>query len=89
MKPRMRPYTKKGIGRVPCSRCGQPSVHQWNICADGNQFRGCCVECDIALNETVLAFMRIPDANAKLRAYRARATATSRQSKAARPRKPC
>lgn len=68
-RPRRRPYTASGISRVPCSRCGKPSVHQWNICADGNQFRGCCDECDIELNRMVLLFMRIPDAHRKLAAY--------------------
>lgn len=73
-KPRTKPYTARGISRVPCSRCGKPSVHQWNICADGNQFRGCCVACDVDLNRMVLRFMRIPDAAKKIAAYVRRAT---------------
>ena len=55
---------------IPCSRCGKPSNQEWNICADGNQPRGCCTECDILLNQLVLNFMNIPNAEAKLAAYK-------------------
>jgi len=51
-------------------RCGAPSVEQWQICADGNQYRGICLQCDIALNRLVLRFMRFKDWRAKLTAYR-------------------
>lgn len=57
---RTKPYTTAGIKRVPCFRCAEPSVHQWQICADKRQYRGLCARCDIALNETVLKFMRLP-----------------------------
>lgn len=69
-RPRLTPYTKAGISRIPCARCQAPSVHQWQVCADGNQYRGICEACDIALNALVLKFMRIPGREAKLRAYR-------------------
>lgn len=68
-RPRTKPYTARGISRVPCCRCGAPSVHQWQVCADGSQYRGGCNDCDIALNRLALTFMRIPDAKAKMRAY--------------------
>lgn len=67
---RRKPYTLKGIGRVPCIRCGRPSVHQWQICADGGQYRGSCDACDIALNGLVMEFMKIPDRKAKMRRYK-------------------
>lgn len=68
-RPRRQPYTKRGISRVPCIRCGAPSVHQWQICADGGQHRPCCNTCDVLLNMLVLKFMRIPGADAKIDAY--------------------
>lgn len=49
--------TKRGITRVPCAHCGRPSVHQWQVCADGNQYRGLCWPCDVELNQIVLGWM--------------------------------
>lgn len=54
---RRTPYTERGIVRVPCCRCGKPSCYQWTICADGNQWRGLCAECDVALNALVMRFV--------------------------------
>lgn len=58
---RTKPYTERGIRRVPCLRCGQPSRYQWNICSLAGR-HGVCIECDIELNRTTLAFMRVPNA---------------------------
>ena len=69
---RRTPYTKRGIRRVPCYRCGKPSRFQWQVCADGNQFRGLCEDCDVALNEMVLVWMNDPDVDEKMEAYRNR-----------------
>jgi hypothetical protein len=66
---RRKPYTDRGIRRVPCSRCGRPSLHQWQACADGGVFRGCCAECDVGLNKLVLEYMRLPNRQQKLRDY--------------------
>lgn len=66
---RSKPYTAIGIRRVPCCRCMNPSRFQWQICADGNQWRGVCLDCDIALNRTVLEFMGFPDWREKAEAY--------------------
>lgn len=71
-RPRRKPYTAIGISRVPCSRCGAPSTSQWQICADGNQYRGLCTDCDIKINRLVLLFMRIPDRDDKMMKYTAR-----------------
>ncbi len=57
---RTKPYTEKGISRVPCFACGKPSSQQWQICALNNEWKGLCEECDIELNEIVLQFMKIP-----------------------------
>ena len=58
---RKAPYTEIGIRRKKCFRCGHQAKFQWQICADGNQYRPICEECDIALNETVLKFMGFAD----------------------------
>lgn len=70
MTARRKPYTSLGIKRVPCFRCGDPGAHQWQICADGNQYRAVCTPCDIALNETVLRFMGFRDADVLMAKYR-------------------
>lgn len=72
---RRKPYSQIGIRRVPCARCGAPSRFQWQICSDGNQFRGLCVECDVALNETVTRFVWGDAREAELAAYAAKARA--------------
>lgn len=64
------PYTKKGIRRVPCFRCKEPSQFQWTICSDGNQYRGLCARCDVGLNNAVLIYLRDPNRNRKIKAYR-------------------
>lgn len=55
--PRLHPYTEIGIRRVQCFRCGEQAQFQWQICADQNQYRPICKECDIELNKLVLEFM--------------------------------
>jgi hypothetical protein len=67
--PRKEPYTGSGIKRVPCVRCGQKAVHQWNVCADGNHFRALCLPSDIDLNRVVLEWANDPHAKAKVEAY--------------------
>ena len=56
-------YSESGIKRLKCLRCGDKAQYQWSICADGNNYRPICLECDIALNRTVLKFMKHPHAN--------------------------
>lgn len=68
---RTKPYTEIGIKRLPCFRCGnKPSRSQWQICADGNQYRPICRQCDIELNALVLKFMGDDRANEKMKEYR-------------------
>lgn len=55
---RKKPYTQIGISRVACKRCGEPSLHQWQVCSDGNQYRGLCLRCDVELNKLVLKFFK-------------------------------
>lgn len=66
---RTKPYTEAGIRRVPCARCGAPSRYQWQVCADGRQYRGICETCDIALNRMVLRWFGFNDWREKMRAY--------------------
>ncbi len=51
---RKKPYKTKKLHKVPCIKCGAPSTQQWQICSDGNQYRGLCTEHDIELNELVM-----------------------------------
>lgn len=66
---RRKPYTQRGIERLPCFRCGAKAKHQWSICADGNKQRPICGPCDIDLNRIVLAWAGDPDAATKIAAY--------------------
>lgn len=66
---RKKPYTQIGITRVPCVRCGKPSAHQWQICADGNQWRGICLRCDVALNRLVMRFIWGRTREADIKSY--------------------
>lgn len=67
---RRRPYTRHGIQRLKCIRCGNQATRQWQICAEGNNYRPVCSECDWLLNDLVLGFMRHPDRVLLLLAYR-------------------
>lgn len=69
---RRTPCTARGIARVPCSRCGAPSVPQRQACANGRRDVGRCLACDIALNRMALMFMRLPNADALMVADEAR-----------------
>lgn len=69
---RRTPYTTRGISRVPCKRCGAPSLHQWQCCADDNVWRGLCSKCDVKLNTIVLRWFGFADWRAKLKRYRER-----------------
>jgi hypothetical protein len=63
------PYTKIGIKRLKCFRCGAPAFYQWQICSDGNVYRPICKKCDIELNKLVLQFMKFPDWEEKMKKY--------------------
>ena len=67
-----RPYTVRGIRRLPCARCGKPAHATWAACANGNRQVPLCAACDVRLNELALRFMRLPDAETLLVAYRAK-----------------
>ena len=58
---RKKPYTEIGIKRLKCIRCNQKASQQWQICADKNQYRPICIDCDIKLNEMVIKFVGLSD----------------------------
>lgn len=67
---RRKPYTAAGIQRLRCIRCDeQQAVHQWQICADGNNYRPVCADCDVMLNHLVLRFMNHPKPSALMERY--------------------
>ena len=59
---RRRPYTERGIKRVPCARCGRPALHQWDACAIDNRHVPVCERCDIAPNALVLRWLGVAKA---------------------------
>lgn len=69
MTGRRRPYTERGIRRVPCVKCGKPSKYQWHVCTDG-KWHGVCEKHDRELNRIglVWAFGR-ERANELMRGY--------------------
>jgi hypothetical protein len=71
-KSRRKPYTAIGIRRLKCFRCGARAEFQWQVCADGNQYRPLCRDCDVGLNALVLRWMRHPEAERLTAAYIAR-----------------
>lgn len=66
---RQKPYTTEGIKRLRCIRCGDPAIHQWQICSDGNNYRPICLGCDFALNQLVLQFFKHPKTAELMDAY--------------------
>jgi hypothetical protein len=60
---RRKPYTARGIRRLWCQTCrARKASHQWDICSLDHRFVPICTECDIALNATVLRFLKVPGA---------------------------
>jgi hypothetical protein len=52
---RRKPYSERGISRVPCVKCGKPSKYQWQVCVDGS-WRGVCEKHDRELNRIGLVW---------------------------------
>lgn len=69
---RRKAYTEIGIRRVPCARCGRPSMYSWQACANGSRHMGVCGECDIKLNELVLRWFRFRNWRQLMKRYRNR-----------------
>ena len=60
---RKKPYTEVGIARLKCVRCGAAGVHQWQVCANNNRYMVLCGQCDIALNQLVLRWAGLENAD--------------------------
>lgn len=71
-RPRHKPYTVRGIRRVPCARCGAKGYASWHICADENRQRVLCASCDIDLNTWVMRWVFGAAREADIEAYRDR-----------------
>lgn len=69
---RKKPYTEIGISRVPCVRCGAPSHHQWQLCANDNRWMGLCLAHDLELNRMVLEWCGIPNPFELMERYQAK-----------------
>ena len=66
---RKTPYTSEQIARAKC-QCGKRGAFQWNCCANDNRWVALCADCDVGLNEMVLAFFRVPDRARLMARYR-------------------
>jgi hypothetical protein len=71
---RKRPYTPRGISRVPCIHCNAaPAAEQWrkDFCADNHEvaWLPLCLKCDIALNDLLLRFFNVSDVDEKMKRY--------------------
>lgn len=66
---RKKPYTEAGIQRLACIRCGNQAKFQWQICADGNNYRPLCAACDVALNRMVLEWAGHPNVDSVMEEY--------------------
>ncbi|MCW1958144.1 MAG: hypothetical protein KIH64_006280 [Mycobacterium sp.] len=66
------PYTRVGIARLRCIRCGGAPSEQWSACADNNNWRPLCITCDVELNRIVLEWMGHPDVAGAIDRYVAR-----------------
>jgi len=71
-KGRKKPYTAVGIIRVPCTRCGESSMFQWQVCANKNRYSGVCYKCDIMLNRKTLNFFGFDNVNELMDKYKVR-----------------
>lgn len=68
---RDKPYTRAEIRKVKC-QCGKLSRYQWNCCALDNRWVALCKDCDLAMNEMVLAFFRVKGRAKLMDKYRKR-----------------
>jgi NAD-dependent SIR2 family protein deacetylase len=53
------PIELDALWGTACVRCGAPSQCQWAICANDGRYLPLCLDCDIALNRVVLAFLNV------------------------------
>lgn len=52
MNDRKKPYSERGIHRVPCIKCKAPSKYQFRICST-DRWTAVCADCDLEINRIV------------------------------------
>ncbi len=72
---RRKPYTRIGLRRLSCVRCGDPASRQVVFPVDG-LWRPVCVKCDEELNLICLVYLGDPDIDSKIEEYCERIQAT-------------
>ncbi len=75
---RRTPYTKIGLRRLSCVRCGDPASRQVVFSID-DLWRPLCTECDEKLNLLYLVFLNDPDVVVKIAKYRELTDALTRR----------
>ena len=66
---RRKPYTRIGLKRLSCARCGDPASRQVVFPVD-DLWRPMCRQCEEELNLLYLVFMEDPDITKKIAKYR-------------------
>jgi hypothetical protein len=65
---RRKPYTRIGLKRLSCARCGDPASRQVVFPID-DLWKPMCVKCEEELNLIYLIFMEDPDIDEKIAQY--------------------
>jgi len=69
MTGRKTPYTRIGLKRLSCVRCGDPAARQVVFPVDG-LWKPLCVRCDEELQLIFLVYLGDPDIDSKIERYR-------------------
>ena len=72
MNLRREPYTKEGIKKVKCFRCGAEASRQICLHSDEDVYRPTCAECDVKLHSLALRFMGFKNWKEKIKRYKKR-----------------
>lgn len=72
MTRRTKPYTAAGLARMKCAAigCNNRAIYQFEICADGNNWRPVCAEHDAKINEAVMRVIYGKTREAEIKRYR-------------------
>jgi len=62
-------YTKIGLRRLSCVRCGDPAARQVRFSVDG-LWKPVCRQCDEELQLIFLVYLGDPDIDSKIERYR-------------------
>ncbi len=75
---RRKPYTRIGLRRLSCVRCGDPASRQVVFPVDG-LWRPVCRQCDEELNLIYLVYLGDPNIDEKIARYRELTDALTRR----------